>query len=301
MLRTSSFLIGITVPTLGLILSSCSGYFPLRSQRSDLQNATKTPLHMEMEPKVVLTSTPIPSTVPDPGEKAVSNKNNPPVDYHGDPLYWISGVEYELVCGSNGEIDSYPIIPDEKSEQISEAFTRYRAKQGKRVSNEQAAEIEVKVLTEGMSALDAAKYIKVTFGGPLYLNYAREFADRALNENPDDFNVRLIWTELQPTRSEKKIKAYRKLMKIEPNHARVLFGLAMNVSDVKESIGYLEKAKAINDEVYQRQVLTELGYRYKAIGENEKALENLKGAEAIHPLHTVSQLQFYQSTRTINR
>lgn len=301
MLRTSSFFVGMTVPTLGLILSSCAGYFPLRSQRADLQNATKTPLHVESEPKVVLTSTSIPSTVPDPREKAVLNKSNPPVDYHGDPLYWISGVEYEIVCGSNGEIASYPIIPDEKSEQISEAFTRYRAKQGKRVSNEQAAEIEVKVLTEGMSALDAAKYIKVTFSGPPYLNYAREFADCALNENPDDFDVRLIWTELQPTRSEKKIEAYRKLMRIEPNHARVLFGLAMNVSDVKESIGYLEKAKAINDEVYQRQVLTELGYRYKAIGENEKALENLKGAEAIHPLHTVSRLQFYQSTRTINR
>lgn len=184
----------------------------------------------------------------------------PPDNYYGDPLYRIPGIAYETVYTSAGTRDSVPVLPPEKYDRLNEAFDTYQAKHGKSLSNAEAAEIEIDILTGDMSLLDAAKYIKVVRGEP-YLKYAREFAECALSENPNDFKTLLVWTELQSTGTQKKVDGYYKLLETNPNSVRVLVGLATNLDETHrdEKIRLLEKAmEFLGDDIHQGAAVREL-------------------------------------------
>ena len=184
-----------------------------------------------------------------------------PDNYYGDLFYWIAGMTYETVYTSHGERSSIPVLSPEKYDEVSAAFDAYREKHDKSLSDTEAAEIEVEILTEGMSALDAAKYIKVAREGALYLKYAREFAECALSDNPDDFQTLLVWTELQPAGTEEKVKGYKRLLEMNPNFVRALVGLATNLDQTYQDkkVRLLEKAVTLlNHDVHQRSAVREL-------------------------------------------
>jgi hypothetical protein len=200
----------------------------------------------------------------------------PPDNYYGDPFYWIPGIAYETVHTSAGTRDSVPVLPPEKYDRLNEAFDAYQAKYGKSLSNAEAAKVEIDILTEGMSVLDAAKYIKVVRGEP-YLEYAREFAECALSENTNDFETLLIWTELQSAGTPEKIEGYYNLLKIAPNSARVLVGLATNLDEthIDEKIRLLEKAvEFLGDDTDQGPAVREL-------------LKTTKDSQAVEPSDTI--------------
>jgi len=100
-----------------------------------------------------------------------------------------------------------PTIPEERLNRIEQArgelhmqklqdgLTPYE-------TNELYRQKSVSILTEGMDDLSAARYLKMLGG---YDEYAREYAARALDENPDDFEGIFIWTKLHELDADRKL------------------------------------------------------------------------------------------------
>ena len=131
---------------------------------------------------------------------------------------------------------------------------------------------EVDILVEGLDALSAAKFLK-TLGG--YAAYAREYADKALAENPDDFETLLVWTKLRVDDEEREY-GYRRLLEMAPNSITVLTGLGCLLANdaPEEAIEHLEKANSLD----ATAGLYELGWAYQRVGEYDKAVTALKKA-----------------------
>ncbi len=133
---------------------------------------------------------------------------------------------------------------------------------------------EVDILVEGLNNLSAAKYLKALGG---YADYAREYADKALADNPNDFESLFIWTQLRSSNElvEKEL-GYRSLLEMDPNSIPALVGLGSIIKKdaPEEAIGLLEKANRLDPS----EGLYELGWAYQRIGEYDKAIPMLEKA-----------------------
>ena len=104
---------------------------------------------------------------------------------------------------------------------------------------------EIEILTEGMGALHAAKYLKALG----HSDYAREYAERVLVENPESFEGLLLWSQLQPPdQKAERESAFRKLLEINPNSVDALVELGAVLAPYQplEAIQYLQKAHRID-------------------------------------------------------
>jgi len=135
---------------------------------------------------------------------------------------------------------------------------------------------EVEILVEGMDDLSAARYLKMLGG---YDEYAREYAARALAENPDDFEALFIWTKLQELDADRET-GFRKLLEMNPNFVPVLIELgAMLARDApEEAIEYMERANRLRPDT----TLFYLGVSYQRVGEYDKALAVLNRAHELN-------------------
>ena len=128
------------------------------------------------------------------------------------------------------------------------------------------------ILAEGLDTLSAAKFLKALGG---YNKYAREYADKALAENPDDFEALLVWTQLRVDDEEREY-GYRRLLEMDPNSITALTGLGYLLANdaPEEAIEHLEKANSLD----AAAGLYELGWAYQRVGEYDKAVAALKKA-----------------------
>ena len=102
-----------------------------------------------------------------------------------------------------------PEIPAEKLERIDALYDS--------LSPLEASRKELEVLTEGMDALSAAKYLKTLHGFYGDLSDAiREYAERALAENPDSFDALFIKSQLSSDDAEKEA-GFRRLYEMNPH------------------------------------------------------------------------------------
>ena len=101
---------------------------------------------------------------------------------------------------------------------------------------------KVEILVEGMDAFTAAKYLD-SLGG--HSDYVKEYAGRAVAENPGDFEVLLFYArEIAYKRPTEAEAAYRQLLAMAPNSTEVLteLGNVLSYLNPQEAIGHLQKA-----------------------------------------------------------
>ena len=105
---------------------------------------------------------------------------------------------------------------------------------------------KVEILVEGMDAFTAAKYLDSLSG---YSIYVKEYAERAVAENPGDFDVLLFYArEIAYERPTEAEAAYRQLLTMAPNSIQVLteLGDTLRYYNPQAAIVHLEKAIALD-------------------------------------------------------
>lgn len=215
----------------------------------------------------------------------------PPAEYHGDPLLWTPSLEYTLHPTSpfleNFPRESSPVLPGETARRLEALRGVYWGPEGKPLTADQRARMELAILAEDLPPLAVAKYIFVT--GYWDVTYAQEFAAQALEASPDDFNTRYLWTTLQPDETPEKIAGFRHLLEMQPNSARILRELGMNLigvgmsrTNIVEAIPYLKKSAQLDPHAKQGSAFALLGSAYLQLGDGDMALKYLKRAQTIH-------------------
>ena len=220
------------------------------------------------------------ATTPDAG--STETGNSPPDDYYGDPLYWIPGIDYETVGSTGGLPSSVPILPPEKQRRLEALRGVYWGPDGEPLTADQRARMELKVVAEGMAAVDVAKLIVEIGWWPNRYEYAREFAQQVIEEDPGNFEAQLLLVRWQDSLVEREA-GYRRLLAWKPNSLPVLISLGALVKDHGEAINYLEKAVQLSPTYLNGNAFFKLGDRYQFIGDYEKALAALKAGYAIYP------------------
>ena len=167
-----------------------------------------------------------------------------------------------------------PEISEEKRKRISALYDGNSWDKDPSWAKEGPPREEVDILVEGLNNLSAAKYLKALGG---YGDYAREYADKALADNPNDFETLFIWTQLRSSNEtvEKEL-GYRSLLEMDPNSIPALVGLGSIIKKdaPEEAIEHLEKANRLEPS----EGLYELGWAYQRIGEYDKAIPMLEKA-----------------------
>ena len=179
---------------------------------------------------------------------------------------------------------SPPEISAEKRQRISELYDRHSPDRDNVNRDADWATTgppreEVDILADGLDALSAAKFLKALGG---YAAYAREYADKALAENPDDFETLLFWTQFRNSDEQtEEIAGYRRLLEMNPNSIPALVGLGTRLARnaPEEAIEVLEKANKLDSSAG----LYHLGISYQGLGEYDKALTVLKKEYARYP------------------
>lgn len=215
----------------------------------------------------------------------------PPSDYQGNPILWIPKFEYELESNAV----SLPIAPnhaekmarfkqrnnelyDEYLEKVKNVTSKKLRWQFYREYHLQSAAIKAEVMTEGMPPLNAAKYL---IAHNINTEHKKQYAQQALDENPDDYHTLLVWAYVQDF--EKKPEAFRRSLKMRPNAPYVLYRLG-DITLTPEAIPILKKAYQYAPDVptdhptyLKTGILYELAKAYfYATREDAKALETLK-------------------------
>ena len=135
---------------------------------------------------------------------------------------------------------------------------------------------EVEILVEGMDDLSAAKYLRMQGG---YDEYVREYAAKALNEDPDNFEALYIFTKAQELEVD-RVTGFRRLLEMNPDSVPVLseLGAILARDSPEEAIEYLERANQLEPD----NNLFHLGISYQRVGEYDKALVVLKRADELN-------------------
>ena len=163
-----------------------------------------------------------------------------------------------------------------------------------KISNDERQR-RVKLLVDRRDSMAAARVlIRESF-----YPEARPYLDKALEENPNDFETQLLWVknvrllveDSHRTYLSKKIKVYRDLYKMNPEHPDVLYGFAQTIQDIypEEAVEYAEKAYKLFPEKYSDSTLLakcyyEAGVFNKALAAYEsvyKRLEANKSGNAV--------------------
>ncbi len=148
----------------------------------------------------------------------------------------------------------------------------------KGLSTDERDRKRIKMLVEGRDEMAAARAL---ISNNISRKAARPYLDKALAKNPNDFETMLFWAEyavstlkneIDYTHKRKKIEIYRSLYEMNPNHHKVLYGLARSIYIVypEEALGYVKKVFELEPKHYANSML--LGDCYMYTGQYEKAL-----------------------------
>ena len=177
-----------------------------------------------------------------------------------------------------------PVIPQDKADRLDEIRSTVQ-EQGLRgeltplEADELLTKKTVEILTEGMDALRAAKYLKSLI---YYSEYVEKFARQAVDEDPNSFEALLLWAGYQERDSTESEMAYRKLVDMDPTSVDAWVGLGHSLwyNHPEEAIEHLHKANSLDPNAG----LYILGDAYQRLGEYDKALETYKKAFEIEPI-----------------
>ena len=134
---------------------------------------------------------------------------------------------------------------------------------------------QVDTLTEGLDAASAFELLS-HFPDVVYGKYTREYAQRALDENPDLLEARLYLVHKGPDDALAAAQ-YREILRDFPDSTGALIGLGVRLATdyPVEAIHHLKKANRINPEFGLRA----LGMAYQRLGDYKTAWTYLKKAQ----------------------
>lgn len=218
------------------------------------------------------------------------NNQKPPGEYYVDPLFWIPGWAIRTEHYPNGDRESFLMLPsyDEKYSRYKEQWDAHKKEFGT-LTRDDHYRILAEVYTEGLSNLHAAKYL-----GKIRNPYAIEFAQKAHEENPDDFHTLWVLAHLQmmdtysrssnpdALHNTRTFDSYRRLIAMNPNVARVQFEFGDVVPDRAEAINAYKKSFELDPTLYYGQVLRSLAIRHM-VSAPKKAVGYLKQWDTIFP------------------
>lgn len=140
---------------------------------------------------------------------------------------------------------------------------------------------KVEILTEGMDAFTAVKYLDSEGG---YSDYLLEYAERAVAENPGDFDVLLFYArKLTYNREEEAEAVYRQLLAMAPNSIEVLheLGRVLMYRKPAEAVVHIKKVIAMEPSSFEAHM--NLGWSYRQLGRLDEALATFQEAYKILP------------------
>ena len=167
-----------------------------------------------------------------------------PDTFESDPYFYIRDIEYERLVGSHGGQGSKPIISSDTLDEQGYA-RRERGETTPTLDRE-----IVEILTEGLSPLDAAKFLHLEGS---YSEFAMEYAQQALDAAPDDYTTLHVWTYVQEDRVLRE-QGLRRLLSMNPRSAQLYFDLGfllLHGNSEDEGIDHLKKS-AVLDPGYRR-------------------------------------------------
>ena len=184
-----------------------------------------------------------------------------------------------------------PRIPDDKMKRIVELYDRLSS-EGIEVQYGPHPE-EVAILTEGMDALSAAKYLKELH----YYEYALKYAEKALAEDPNSLEALLLRTQLLPSgREDEREAGFRKALEMDPNCVDALIGLASIVKyrNPQEAISYYRKVLEIDPS--HKYLYYFIGECYRRLGRYEDAVAAYKIEGSKDALKRIQELESLTQT-----
>ena len=151
-------------------------------------------------------------------------------------------------------------------------------------------------IVEGVDSFTAAKGLKREG----FLDYARQYARKAVAENPESFEALLLLAQLLSHDGNEREATFRRLVGMDSTSVDALYGLGQTLSYSKpaEAIPYL-KAVIESDPLY-RPVYHVLGKSYQRLGRYDEALTAHKIAYDIsHSPRTLRYIQAIESGNPI--
>ena len=213
-----------------------------------------------------------------------------PDDYKGNPYLYIPNIEYETHIRSHlGEI-SAPLLSPHIQQKLDEMYIwaeddKMMTKEGP-TTKEEYTRMRLDIIAEGFSDLDMAKYL-ILVGYPDD-KYVKEYAQKALNANPNDYQTLYVWTQAQ-TEQAKRVIGYRKLFEQNPNSSEILFFLGTHLAwegktrgEAEKAIDYLKRSAALDPKYLRGEAYRVLGGIYLGQSDSDTALAFYKRAQEIY-------------------
>ena len=137
----------------------------------------------------------------------------------------------------------------------------------------------VEILSEGLDTRTAA-VVALKMGG--LSEEAKTLFEKAISENPDDFQALRYWCGLNEAKKPVEVEVVRRrLVEMRPDSLVAVVGLGNHIlnthKEPREAIPYLEKAYRLNPDWHGP--IFSLGMVYYRLGEYEKALKYLQASE----------------------
>lgn len=229
---------------------------------------------------------PVPPSLPKIAEPEI------PDYYKGDPYFYIPSIEYEIhTSTADGDV-SYPLLSLQIQQKLDNlgvwsASGQIMTEAGP-ITQEQRTRMEYDIIAEGFSDLEMAQFIILTGLSDTSVKYAAEYAQKALDENPNDYETLYVWTRVQmdPAKSE---QGYRRLVDMNPNSAYLLLMLGRNLvswenpqTDTKEGITYLKRSAALAPDLKNGLALRVLGDAHLKLKDDDTAIAFYKRAQTIY-------------------
>ena len=216
-----------------------------------------------------------------------------PADYRGDPYFYIQDIEYEKIIKGGEGYGSYPILPPHIEQKLKEIRiwsenNGWMTPEGP-ITDDEFQRMRLGIISEGFTDLEMAKYFILIGLSTANTKYAQEYAQKALDANPDDYQTLYVWTQTQ-TEDSKRIQGTRKLLEQNPNDAKMLFQLGSLLIDweqktkgaFEESIGYLKRSAALDPDYFRGQAYRFLGGIHVHLGDVEEGLAFYKLAQEVY-------------------
>lgn len=202
-----------------------------------------------------------------------------PDDFLGDPYFYIPNISYQKLVTMNGDDSgsfSVPVVPDDIVAKLHDIY-EWRAKNLGSSFTFDKTRVRVEIMVRGLSPLDAAKFLHLDGHYP---KFAMEYAQQAIDENPDDYTRLYVWTYVQEDLTLKE-RGLRSLLSMNPRSPKLNLDLGFYLvhSDrEQEGIDYMKKSVVLDPSYKRAAALGALG-RFYQFSEADLALAYYKEAQ----------------------
>ena len=204
-----------------------------------------------------------------------NQKPPPPNEFYSDSLYWVPGWDIRSESYADGHGDSYLIPPErypggyeERRARVKEQRKAREKELGRTLTDNEERRISAYIYTEGLSNLHAAKFL-ANGRSP----YAVEFAQKAHEENPDDFHTLFLLAHLQGIHENQEkyeplaAANFRRILERYPNVARIHYeyartGAYRDIVPRMERIAHLEKSLELDPILFYGDTLNVLALNH---------------------------------------